>query len=33
VFLDQMNGDDIQRFKKLLKDCAITIKQSQKNLS
>ncbi|MCH7308383.1 DUF3488 and transglutaminase-like domain-containing protein [Acinetobacter sp. NIPH 1852] len=32
VFLEQMNDSDLQQFKKLLKDCAVVIKQDQKNL-
>lgn len=32
VFLEQMNDSDLQQFKKLLKDCAVVIKQGQKNL-
>ncbi|MFO1366936.1 MAG: DUF3488 domain-containing protein, partial [Acinetobacter sp.] len=30
VFLEQKNGSDIHQFRKLLKDCAIALKQSQK---
>ena len=30
VFLEQKNGSDIHQFTKLLKDCAIALKQSQK---
>ncbi|MBP8005883.1 MAG: DUF3488 domain-containing transglutaminase family protein [Acinetobacter sp.] len=32
VFLEQINRVDLQQFKKLLKDCAVVIKQGQKNL-
>ncbi|MGG2098941.1 DUF3488 and transglutaminase-like domain-containing protein [Acinetobacter haemolyticus] len=32
VFLEQGNAKDLAQFKKLLKDCAIAIKQAQKNL-
>lgn len=32
VFLEQQDGVNIEEFKRLLKDCAIALKQSQKNL-